>query len=196
MTLLQKMMVLMVTLSSSAAAEPLRVMGKDSIPTDMGWQVVNDTVMGGRSKSSFVSKNGQLQFSGRLNTNGGGFASLRSNRQDWDLSGFSVVRLKVLGDGRTFRFRLHVDDDRASYQNDFATTAGEWQVVELPIDEFYASWRGRRLERPPLAAADIAGMGLILADGIDGRFDLTLDWIELDHAGASHNRKISKDDEQ
>jgi hypothetical protein len=39
-------------------------------------------------------------------------------------------------------------------------------------------------------------MGLILADGIDGRFDLTLDWIELDHAGAPHNRKISKDDEQ
>ena len=195
MTLLQKMMVLMVTLSSSVAAEPLRVMGKDSIQTDMGWKVVNDTVMGGRSKSGFVSKNGQLQFSGRLNTNGGGFASLRSNRQDWDLSGFSVIRLKVLGDGRTFRFRLHVDDDRASYQNDFATTAGEWQVIELPIDEFYASWRGRLLERPPLAAADIAGMGLILADGIDGRFDLTLDWIELDHAGAPHNRKISKDDE-
>lgn len=196
MTLLQKMMVLMVTLSSSAAAEPMRVMGKDSIQSNMGWQVVNDTVMGGRSESSFASENGQLQFSGRLNTNGGGFASLRSNRQEWDLSGFSVVRLKVRGDGRTYRFRLYRDDDRASYQNDFTTVAGEWQIVELPIDEFYASWRGRRLERPVLAAADIAGMGLILADGIDGRFDLTVDWIELDHAGTPDNRKTSEGDEQ
>jgi len=172
-------MVSIMVVSSSALAEPMRVTGIDSVQSNVRWQVVNDTVMGGRSDSRFMLENGQLQFVGRLNTNGGGFASLRSNRQNWDLSEFSVVRLKVRGDGRHYRFRLYVDNDRASYQSDFATVAGEWQVVELPIDEFQASWRGRRLSRAPLAASKIAGMGLILADGIDGTFELTLDWIEF-----------------
>lgn len=179
--------------SSSVLAEPMRVMGLDSFQDNVRWQVVNDTVMGGRSESRFVYDNGRLQFSGRLNTNGGGFASLRSNRQDWDLSEFSVVRLKVLGDGRQYRFRLYVDGDRASYQSDFSTVVGQWLIVELPIDEFYASWRGRRLSRPPLAASKISGLGLILADGIDGTFHLALDWIEFGHALTAQQLEISEE---
>jgi hypothetical protein len=77
MTLLQKFVVSRTILSSSAFAEPMRVMGIDSAHTSLGWQIVNDTIMGGRSESGFVTENGQLQFSGVLNTNGGGFASLR-----------------------------------------------------------------------------------------------------------------------
>lgn len=192
MTLIQKLVVSMTILSTSAFAEPMRVMGIDSAHTGLGWQIVNDTIMGGRSESGFVNENGQLQFSGVLNTNGGGFASLRSNRQAWDLSKFSIVRLKVRGDGRTYKFRLFIDDDRASYQSEFATAAEEWQIIELPIEAFYASWRGRRLDRPALVASEIAGMGLILADGIDGRFDLTLAWIEFDYAPMPDNLKPNK----
>lgn len=172
-------------LSPYASAEPLRVTSFDSDETNVRWQVVNDTVMGGRSASRFTIDSSRLKFSGYLNTNGGGFASLRSNRQDWDLLGYSVVRLKVRGDGRNYRFRLYVDDDRASYQHEFETIPGQWNIVDLPIDQFYASWRGRRLSRPPLPAAEIIGMGLILADGVDGDFNLTLDWIEFDRSPLS-----------
>ena len=56
----------------------------------------------------------------------------------------------------------------------------EWREVELPIDRFYASWRGRRVERPALKGGDIIALGLILADGNDGAFRLSLDWIEFD----------------
>ena len=98
MTLFKILVVFMTILSSSALAAPMRVMGIDSVHTNMDWQVVNDCVMGGRSESSFVNQNEQLRFSGTLNTNGGGFASLRSGSQDWDLSMYSVVRLKVRGD--------------------------------------------------------------------------------------------------
>jgi hypothetical protein len=48
------------------------------------------------------------------------------------------------------------------------------------------------LDRPALVASEIAGMGLILADGIDGRFDLTLAWIEFDYAPMPDNLKPSK----
>lgn len=161
---------------------PLRLV--DFVREEEGprWQVVNDTVMGGRSRSQFSIQDGLLRFSGLLNTNGGGFASLRSSPLPLQLSEFALVRLRVLGDGRVYRFRMFVDGDRASYQSEFATVAGVWRTVELPVNQFYASWRGRRLQRPPLALAEVDGIGIILADGRDGHFNLAVDWIEFDHA--------------
>lgn len=173
------MMLLMGSLSVPGFAQPKRLTNFDATESDVRWQVVNDTVMGGRSDSRIKISGGLLHFSGELNTKGGGFVSLRSDRQDWRLPEFSLVRLRVRGDGRDYRFRLYADGDRAAYQREFATVAGEWQVVELTIDEFYASWRGRRLNRPPLLASKVVGLGLILADGVDGPFGLTLDWIEF-----------------
>lgn len=167
---------------ASVPVSPLRLVdfaGEDEGPQ---WQVVNDTVMGGRSRSQYSIERGLLRFSGVLNTNGGGFASLRSSRLPSDLSGYSLVRLRVLGDGRVYRFRMFVDGDRASYQSGFRTVAGTWQIVELPVSQFYASWRGRQLQRPQLALSDVVGLGVILADGRDGDFNLTVDWIEFDHA--------------
>ncbi|MEM7078548.1 MAG: CIA30 family protein [Pseudomonadota bacterium] len=143
------------------------------------WQVVNDTVMGGRSRSRHAIRDHGLHFSGTLNTNGGGFASLRSNRVNHSLAEFDHVRLRVKGDGRAYRFRLFLERDRASYQNEFTTRPDTWMVVELPIADFYASWRGRRLNRAAPAPGDIRGVGFILADGIDGDFHLVVDWIEF-----------------
>lgn len=167
-------------MSPFVSAEPLRLTSFDTSDANLNWQIVNDTVMGGRSSSEFRVENQQLTFSGTLNTNGGGFASLRSARQAWDLSAYRLFRLRVKGDGRSYRLRLFTDNDRASYQQTFTTRADEWVVVDLPVSEFYASWRGRRLRRPPLNARDIAGIGFILADGIDGSFRLCVDWIEVD----------------
>ena len=170
----------MTLITQTAFAESWRLTDFDASESDLSWQIVNDTIMGGRSSSRFALNNNQLHFTGLLNTNGGGFASLRSGRLTWDLSQYDRFRLKVRGDGRTYRFRLFALDDRASYQSEFKTSPDEWTIVELPIDAFYASWRGRRLSRPPLNPADIAGFGFILADGVDGPFSLQVDWIEAD----------------
>ena len=166
----------------ASQAEPLRLTNFSATPNEPRWQIVNDTVMGGRSNSAFEIADEMLTFTGRLNTNGGGFASIRSERLAQDLTHYQSVRLKVLGDGRTYRFRMFVDNDRASYQHSFNTVAGEWLVVTLPIAEFKASWRGRRMQRPPLQAKDVVGLGIILADGIDGPFKLQVSWVEVDGA--------------
>ena len=42
------------------------------------WIVVNDNVMGGRSKGGFAFIKNKLVFSGSTNTNGGGFSSIRT----------------------------------------------------------------------------------------------------------------------
>ena len=36
--------------------------------TDLGWYVVNDNVMGGRSEGDFRIEEGELHFAGRTNT--------------------------------------------------------------------------------------------------------------------------------
>jgi len=168
---------LMVTITGAgrAWAEPLSSLSLD----DVRWQIVNDTVMGGKSWSQLTPSQDALIFSGYLNTNGGGFASVRSQRLEVDLAAAVTLRLRVRGDGREYAIRLYTAGERASYQHRFRTLAGEWQWVNVRLSDFDATWRGRRLDRPPLIAGDIVALGLILADGIDGNFAVELDQLEF-----------------
>ncbi len=176
-----KIIALVVMMSSGGAlADAVRVLGPNNVAPELRWQVVNDTVMGGRSSSQLKRVGEALHFSGRLTSNGGGFASLRSDRMNLDLAAATSVRLTVKGDGRTYSIRLYAAGQRVSYQHAFRTVADAWQTVELKIPDFYASWRGRRMDQGPLAAADIAGIGLILADGTDGAFEIEVSSIEFD----------------
>ena len=145
----------------------------------LDWYVVNDSVMGGRSASQVAIEGQELHFSGVITTVGGGFASIRTQPQAWEFGSYALARIKVQGDGRSYRLRFFTAEERVTYQSEFATVAGEWIVAELPLASFYASWRGRRLERGPLRSGDINALGFILADGKDGPFHLRVDWIEL-----------------
>jgi len=148
---------------------------------DLGWYVVNDNVMGGRSDGDFAVDDGTLHFRGSLNTNGGGFSSIRSAGLSLDLSDASGIRLRVRGDGRRYSFQLRTDvrfrGQPIGFWADFDTTADEWIDVDLPFTAFEPRFRGVELQGPPLDAADITGMGLMLADGIDGDFAIALDAI-------------------
>ena len=66
------------------------------------WTVVNDNVMGGRSKGGFSFKKDKLIFSGSTNTNGGGFSSIRTKPMDLGLEDKDGFILRFKGDGRTF----------------------------------------------------------------------------------------------
>ncbi len=144
----------------------------------LDWFVVNDDVMGGRSQSAAGVAGGKLTFSGTLNTNGGGFASVRTAPEPLELSTFDGVRLRVRGDGRIYKFRLTTDESRVSYMAPFTTQPGEWLEVNLDFGEFLPSWRGRRLDRPPVNPAAIDSVGFMLSDRRDGPFQLEVDWIQ------------------
>ena len=77
-----------------------------SISTDLGWYIVNDNVMGGRSEGDFEVAQGELSFTGRTNTNGGGFSSIRTKTVQLDLSSHDGIQLRVMGDGRRYTWRL------------------------------------------------------------------------------------------
>lgn len=143
----------------------------------LDWRVVNDNVMGGRSLGDVSRTAEALFFSGSLNTNGGGFASIRVPAQNVLTKTTTGLRLKVRGDGRDYTFRLRPRNSRISYWSQFATEPGEWREVELPLASFWPNWRGRRLNAPEITAAEVAELGLMINDGIDGAFALEIDWI-------------------
>ena len=141
------------------------------------WRVINDNAMGGRSLGDVSRTTESLFFSGSLNTNGGGFASIRVPADYLLTNDATGVRLKVRGDGRDYTFRLRPFNSRISYWSQFATKNGEWLEIELPFASFWPNWRGRRLNAPEITAAQVAELGLMINDGMDGAFVLEVDWI-------------------
>lgn len=147
--------------------------------TDFVWTAVNDDVMGGQSSGEFSITDGRLVFRGEINTNGGGFASIRTDPQQLHIGSHDGLKLRVRGDGRTYRFRLVTAGSDYAYMADFPTRKGEWEIIDLPFSTFQPSWRGRKLDRPPVKPADITSIGFLIADRRDGEFVLEVEWIKL-----------------
>ncbi len=147
----------------------------DRIGLDTGaWSVVNDGVMGGASTSRVQSVDGALRFEGviRLEHNGG-FASVR--RAAALSAAATALAVTVRGDGNRYRLNIYTRDPGTgnarpfTYHAPFATAAGRAERVELPLHGFRAGLRGRAVaDAPPLAAADVIGVGLMITKGGHG----------------------------
>jgi NADH dehydrogenase [ubiquinone] 1 alpha subcomplex assembly factor 1 len=152
-----------------------------SISSDLGWYVVNDSVMGGRSEGDLEQEQGKLRFTGRTNTSGGGFSSIRTKSLQLNLSSNAGIRLNVRGDGRRYTWRLATAarwrGRQVSYWADFETKSGTWSIVNIPFSRFIPKVRGYQLDGPPLDLGQITGMGLIIYDNQDGPFKLHLDSV-------------------
>lgn len=146
------------------------------------WRAVNDGVMGGLSSGGPRFENGKMIFEGVINTNGGGFSSLRSPVQEGVLANASGIKLRVRSDGRAYRLTLRSNAGwrgrRVSFQAPIPLTkAGEWADVEVPFSELRGTIFGRRVRGAKFDKSAVVEMGVILADGQDGPFRLDVDWI-------------------
>ena len=164
--------------ADSVRTEELVLTDFTSTGDDFGWYVVNDSVMGGRSEGDFQQEKGELHFTGRTNTNGGGFSSLRTNPMQLDLSSHTGIRLRVKGDGRRYTWRLTTEPRlrgrQVSYWAEFETLDGAWSEVNIPFTSFVPKLRGYQLEGPELDPGQITGMGIMIYDKQDGPFELRL----------------------
>jgi len=145
---------------------------------DLAWYVVNDNVMGGQSEGDFRLEQGELTFTGRTNTDGGGFSSIRTKALQLDLSSYQGIQLYVRGDGRRYTWRLATTaswrGQPISYWADFETSDGTWSTVNIPFASFVPRYRGTQLAGPELDAGQITGMGLMIYDNQDGMFEFHL----------------------
>ncbi|MFC1660699.1 CIA30 family protein [Gemmatimonadota bacterium] len=188
--------------ASLAALIPLAVFAQEqemktvvdfSDPHPVQWTIVNDGVMGGLSSSNLeLTETGTGLFSGFVSLdNNGGFASTRAAFQTMDLSPYKGVTLKVRGDGRRYqlRFRLDGSFDGVAYMAEFDTAVGEWLEIDLPFEEFQATFRGRvPPSAGPLDPARIRQMGFLIGDKKEGVFKLEIAWVRTLIHGAHRPR--------
>jgi len=151
------------------------------------WFIQNDNVMGGRSSGDFIVNNEQLIFTGKTNTNGGGFSSIRSNPLQLNLTKHDGIRLNVKADGRRYTWHMQTDalwrGRRVSYWADFDTEKGKWITVDIPFSNFKPQFRGFLLDGPTLDLTNIKELGLYIYDKQDGDFMLYLDSVAAYSSG-------------
>ena len=111
------------------------------------WYIVNDDVMGGVSKCDFfIDKNGNGVFEGTISTlYNGGFSSVRYAKSKISTTDKSKIVLKIKGDKK--KYQLRIKANKSDYQSYiyYFETSGEWETIVIPINDMYASFRGRRL---------------------------------------------------
>lgn len=145
----------------------------------LGWQVVNDNVMGGRSSGGPILSDGKLVFTGNINTRGGGFSSIRAPLSQGVLQDMNLVKLRVLPDARGYQLIAHTDAMyggrpvayRASIGN---LNPGQWSQASVLFSELQPTVFGRPLPGPVFDPSRARLLGIILADGQDGPFRLEI----------------------
>lgn len=147
------------------------------------WRVVNDNVMGGRSKGGYDFEDGKLIFAGSTNTNGGGFSSIRAALKKGTLADADGIELRLKGDKRKYMvgffqgvgFRGLPIVWRATIDHD---PAKGWQTVRIPFDKAKPTWLGEPIRgAPALKPANIRQFDFMIYDKKDGAFRLEVDAI-------------------
>ena len=146
------------------------------------WNVIDDVVMGGRSDGHFkVNSEGHGEYSGKVSLeNNGGFSSLHHYFDTVDSNEFSKFILKIKGDGKTYQFRVKDKrEHRYSYIYKFDTT-NDWQTIEIPFSEMYASFRGNRLNIPNFKGDQMEEITFLVGNKKEQTFTLLIDAISLE----------------
>ena len=145
------------------------------------WNTLNDDVMGGVSSSSFkINKEGSGVFQGDVSTsNNGGFASVRY-KSSIKLGNSKSIKIRLKGDGKDYQFRVKKNtSDFESYITTFSTS-GKWETIEVNLWDLYASFRGRKVDKPNFNETKLEEISILIANKKNESFQLILDKIELE----------------
>lgn len=143
------------------------------------WFTVLDGVMGGKSSGQMMSGADHMMFKGEINTDGGGFSSIRRRLQPGALGDAQALSLKIRSDGRAYSLSFRTDQRYrgrpVSFQKKIPqVSGGEWQTVDVPLSDFRTSVFGRDVPVDAFNADAVQEIGIIIADGIDGPFQLEI----------------------
>lgn len=177
-----KYIILLLTLSLFTKSNMEKIYTFSTQTNIKEWRVVNDDVMGGRSKSSLkISDAGHGQFIGHVSlANNGGFASIQLNTHIKLVDKNKFVVLRVKGDGKRYELRLKGNTSQSeSYVHPFSTS-GEWQTLKFAINEFYPQFRGRKMNIPNFNFENIEQLSFLIANSQEEDFELLIDLIGLE----------------
>jgi len=129
--------------------------GKDSHP--LSWFRLDDGVMGGKSETLHLAKDDTLHFEGQINTNGGGFASIRAKVPPGIFAGDTTVkgiRIRYRGDGKTYKVLMgngerggpfsRVPSWQADLPTEDKTESRKWDEATILFENLLPAFGGGR----------------------------------------------------
>ena len=145
------------------------------------WSTVNDTVMGGVSRSKFsIAPSGYGIFSGSVCTEkNGGFAMVKCKLEQTSTDSKKTITMRIKGDAK--RYQLGIKDCFSStyrYVKSFQTST-DWESISIDLKEMYPSYRGRQLSNQNFTAATIDEISILIANKTNESFKLLIDTIQL-----------------
>lgn len=154
--------------------------GRDKQGSD--WQIINDGVMGGLSEGEAILTENSLVYSGNISLqNNGGFSSLRSRFDRFNLSDYETVTIRFKSKGQPFAFVLETSRVwyEPSYRYQFATADDDWKTVKMDLPEFKETRIGRetgaKISEDQLG--DVIRMGFINSGKYESEFKLEIEYI-------------------
>jgi hypothetical protein len=134
-----------------AANEKNAIPALSFLDQTLKWFRLDDGVMGGRSKTEHSEEKNGLHFAGTINTNGGGFCSVRATIPSGLPSETEGIRLRYRGDGKTYKILLsdgHTGGlgSSPSWQYDIPTEnrkeGSELEEKVIVLDNLHATFMG------------------------------------------------------
>jgi len=163
--------------------------------SDLKWGVVDDPVMGGKSKSYLDTTNNVGHWYGNVAIvpflKSPGFCTIRTGFQQFpDVSGTTELKMYVRNNATSklemFMLQLETKDGRSglkqgTYSGNVTIPAtGKWVEVSSRWTDFELTWRGEKITGPPMTSQldQIMQIGLsTFFPGKAGPFDLEIQWI-------------------
>ncbi len=164
-------------------AEESTLLNASMMETEDNRRIVNDGVMGGLSSSKVIVKDDKIIFSGNVSLeNNGGFASLRSQINDYNFEKFSGIEIKIKGDGKRYSISMKETTyfNGYFYTNSFETKKDEWIVAQIPFNQFKLYYFGKETSSNKKIPLDnIKEISLLIGDKQEGWFNAEIDYIKL-----------------
>jgi hypothetical protein len=148
------------------------------------WYVVNDGVMGGLSTGDLESTDRSIIFAGEISLeNNGGFASIRSVYDNYDLSKYKEVEIKYRSSNYDFAMTLEMH--RRFYMPYFKfnlpDTQNKWKILKIKLIDFEAYTLGRKLgyELDDESKKELIRMGFISNEKNAGKYQIEIDYLKF-----------------
>jgi hypothetical protein len=167
------------------------------------WGALDDVVMGGVSASNFhLIDNGAL-FSGIVSTdNNGGFASIRTRNfsPPLDLSNYEGIELKVIGDGKRYKFITRSEGkwDGIGYCYSFDTIYNFPTIITIPFVDLIPVFRAKTVsEADKFCSSRVYSMQLMLSKfeydgGLNPQFEAGSFSLQIEYIKAYGAKKRSQ----
>ncbi|MEL6720110.1 MAG: CIA30 family protein, partial [Bacteroidota bacterium] len=114
------------------------------------WRVIDDGVMGGLSEGRVNFEKDAVSYKGEVSLeNNGGFSSFRSPYQDFYLSNYEKVVIRLKSKGQVLALTMSMDRRwyMPYFKQQIQVESEDWEVVELSLSEFSAYRIGQKLDR-------------------------------------------------